>query len=61
MCSVSRSREGLAWRMECWFALGEEMVLESWIEVCCLSNRGFLSEEKLRYAEVRELGKALNM
>lgn len=39
----------------------EGMALASWIEVCCLSNRGFLSEQKLGCAEVKELGKALNM
>lgn len=39
----------------------EGMVLASWREVCCLSNRGFLSEQKLGCAEVKELGKALNM
>lgn len=47
--------------MVCWFARGEEMVLDICIEVCCLSNRGFLSEQKLGCAEVGELGKALNM
>lgn len=40
---------------------GEEMVLDICIEVCCLSNRGFLSEQKLGCAEVGALGKALNM
>lgn len=39
----------------------EEMVLAGWIEVCLLSNRGFLSEQKLGCAEVKELGKALSM
>lgn len=39
----------------------EGLVLASWIEVCCLSSRGFLTEQKLGCAEVKELGKALNM
>lgn len=38
-----------------------EMVPSCWIEVCLLSNRGFLSEQKLGCAEVKELGKALSM
>lgn len=37
------------------------MVPSCWIEVCLLSNRGFLSEQKLGCAEVKELGKALSM
>lgn len=39
----------------------EEMVPAGWIEVCLLSNGGFLSEQKLGCAEVKELGKALSM
>lgn len=39
----------------------EGLVLASWIEVCCLSSRGFLTEQKLGCVEVKELGKALNM
>ena len=39
----------------------EEVVLAGWTEVCLFSNGGFLSEQKLGFAEVKELGKALSM
>lgn len=38
----------------------KEMVQAGWIEVCALSNRGFLSEQKLGCEEVKELGNALS-
>lgn len=60
---MSRSREGLALRLEWWFTLGEEKKEWSWLAglICCLSKRGFPSVQKLGGAEVKELGKALNM
>lgn len=62
---MSRSRKGgsgLEVGVVVYLGGGEEvMVLAVWMEVCLLSNRDFLSEQKLDRAEVEELGNALGM